>query len=800
MGRYTQKLRDDFKFRLYKDGAAPEEVFSPSFDDNGWESVRIPHDWAANGIFESENDASYRSVVQDGITKSIAHTGRTGALPIVGLGVYRKWINIDAADTGRAVFLEFDGIMWDSNIYVNGKHVYFNHFGYKSFSVDISDYVVFGEKNLIAVAASVYEDCSRWYPGAGIYRNARLVIKNKTHIAYNGILVRQTELTDKFASILISAEHSGDQSVRMNVKITSPTGELVSESEQGKAFGELSGIFTIPEPVRWDIDSPMLYRAEITLLDENGTQLDSDTVIFGLRSFEFTANEGFILNGREVKLSGVCMHHDLGSLGAALNVSALKRQLDILRSMGVNAIRTSHNPPAPELLELCDKMGFVVMDEFFDEWHTPKVKNGYAKYFSEHAKKDVEAIVKRDRNHPSIVLWSIGNEIGEQEQKDGWRAAKLLADTTRKFDPTRPITAGLDRPLPAFENHLTDFIDIVGLNYKPHLYRQLHEAHPDKPLYGSETASCVSTRGVYKLPAQHERPVKKHDDLTVSAYELGAPPWASIPEIEWEAQDDLDYVAGEFVWTGFDYLGEPTPYYDEWPSRSSYFGIVDLAGLKKNRYYGYKARWSKEPVLHVFPHWNWEGMEGKEIPVHVYTNYPEVELFINGVSFGRRRPKADDAIERYRRVWNNAVYAPGTLTAIAYDENGLEAARAQVKTADKPNMIKLYAERSAICADGDDLVYVTAAIVDKDGVVCPNANNRLTFEVTGAGKLLTTDAGDQRETESFARADKKALAGYLVACIKAKTEPGEITVSVSGEGLEGDRITIEAKGVRGVRA
>lgn len=792
MERYTERLCRDFRFRFFAGGTAPDEVYQPDFDDRGWESVRVPHDWAAGGTFERENDLSYMSIMQDGILKPIEHTGRTGALPTVGLGVYRKWIRTEQADAGKKVSLEFDGVMWEAHVYVNGQHVFFNHFGYKSFSVDITDYIVPGENALIAVSAAVYEDCSRWYSGAGIYRNMYLVKKAPVHIAYNGIWIRQLEKARDTASLLITVDHTGDESVQFSAEVYSPSGQVAASVSHGVAFGELSDIFTITRPELWDIDAPNRYTAVVTLLDKDGQVLDNETVKFGVRTIRFCAEEGFFLNGRRVKLNGVCNHHDLGSLGSAMNVSALKRQLKIMREMGVNAIRTSHNPPAPELLELCDEMGFVVMDEFFDEWLSPKIKSGYANYFLEHAEQDVEDIIRRDRNHPCVVLWSIGNEIPEQGEKEGWRVAKLLSDAVYRNDPTRPVTAGFDYPLGAFEHHLTDFVDVVGFNYKPHMYRQLHDAHPSVPVVGTETASCISTRGVYKLPAQRQIPVEKQEDLTVSAYELSAPGWAYYAEREWAAQDDCPYMSGEFVWTGMDYLGEPTPYYSEWPSRSSYFGIVDLAGLPKNRFYGYKAKWTEEPVLHMFPHWNWEGMEGKVVPVHVYSSYPAVELFINGVSQGRKDFSSTDEVARYRLMWNDTVYEPGTVLAVAYDASGREAARTKVCTAGAPARIELRAETDRISADGEELVYCIATIVDEAGNVCPFADNRLTFAVEGAGELLTTDAGDQRETESFARADKKALAGHLVACVRAADVPGEIRISVAGDALEGSSVTVSA--------
>lgn len=799
MERSTTKLAYDWKFRLFPDGTADEAVYSPSFDDSSWETVRVPHDWAISGEFLESNDCSYSAVAADGITKPIEHSGRTGALPIVGLGVYRLRLDIPEEDKGKSISLEFDGVMWDSHVYVNGKHVFFNHFGYKSFSVDVTDFVNYGEPTLIAVAASVYEDCSRWYPGAGIYRNVYLVKKAAEHINYNGIWLRQLEVACGRAAFELSIDYTGPESLKFTADILDPDGNKVCEVSHGTYLGELSDLFTIRDVKLWDIEAPNLYTALITLTDADGNALDNVSVKFGARTFEFTCDHGFFLNGRHVKLNGVCNHHDLGSLGAAVNVAALRRQLRLMRGMGVNAIRTSHNPPSPELLALCDELGFVVMDEFFDEWYRPKVANGYAKYFREHAKQDVTDVIRRDRNHPSVVLWSIGNEIGEQHDPEGWRAAKMLSETCHITDPTRPTTAGFDNPWRAFEHHLADFVDVVGSNYKPHHYGEFHRDHPTMKLIATETASCVSTRGAYHLPAEIAIPCRTHDDLTVSEYDMEAPGWANYAEREFAAQDDCEYVAGEYVWTGMDYLGEPTPYYNEWPSRSSYFGVVDLAGLPKNRYYGYKAHWTDDEVLHVFPHWNWEGMEGQIVPVHVFTSWPEAELFVNGKSYGKRtfgdKSGGDlGEMERYRLMWNDVVYEPGEVRVVAYDGNGNAACEKSVFTAGAPHHIALSADRAAIDADGDDLVYITASVADENGVVCPHADNRLTFAVSGCGELLATDNGDQRETEPFVRPDKKCLAGYCVACVRSlKGEAGRLTLTVTAEGLAGAEISVEVK-------
>ncbi len=797
MERTKTRLHRDWKFKCFPSGVCEEDVYSPSFDDNAWESVRVPHDWAANGVFARENDISYQEVIADGIRKPIEHTGRTGALPIVGKGIYRKWLPIPKEDKGKAITLEFDGIMWESHIYINGKHAHFCHFGYKGFSLDISPLVNYGCDNLIVVEASVFENCSRWYPGAGLYRNAYLVNKDVRHINYNGVWLRQMTVERGNATFELSLDYTGEN-VSFKAEILAPNGEKVADVAHGIYCGELSDIFTIENALLWDIDSPNLYTASITLLDENGNTLDNESVRFGVRTFEFTLENGFFLNGRRVKLNGVCNHHDLGSLGAAVNVAALRRQLIIMREMGVNSIRTSHNPPCPELLDLCDEMGFVVMDEFFDEWYLPKIKNGYAKYYRDHAAEDVIDIIRRDRNHPSVILWSIGNEINEQSDKDGWRAAKMLSDLCHRVDPTRPTTAGFDRPWDAFKNHLPYFVDVVGLNYKPHAYAEFRRDHPWAKLVGTETASCISTRGVYHLPAEIHIPAKEHDDLSISAYDMEAPAWAYYAEREFAYQDDLPYLAGEYVWTGFDYLGEPTPYYSGWPSRSSYFGAVDMCGLPKNRFYGYKAHWTNEPVLHIFPHWNWEGHEGELVPVHAYASANEAELFVNGKSYGKQRlgvrtEGVMGQIERYRFMWNDVVYEAGEIKVVAYDDDGNAVMEKSVFTADKPHHIVLSADRDTIAADGEDLVFITAAVVDENGNVCPHANNRITFTADIA-EVLTTDAGDPREEESFARPDKKCLSGMLVACVRSIEEvTGKLTVTATAEGLISSSITVDVK-------
>ncbi|MBO5358643.1 MAG: DUF4982 domain-containing protein [Clostridia bacterium] len=780
-------LKTNFKFKKFELDTIDESVFAPDFDDSAWRTVRIPHDWAVEGDFLAENDPTVNQIVEDGMKKAQIITGWTGGLPTVGAGVYRKWVKLPKTDK---VFLEFDGVMWNSRIYINGKLAGQNHFGYKSFSVDITDFVNFGEENLIAVYAEVRENSGRWYSGAGIYRNIRLVSKPEAHIAYNGIWVRQSYLDDNMAIMDISAELVNTSG--FTAKITAPDGQQFELVTKGDAV-----LFELEKPILWDVTSPKLYTAEITL--ENGY---SESVKFGIRKCEFT-RQGFFLNGRYLKMKGVCMHHDLGAIGAAFNKSALKRQIEIMKGMGVNAWRTSHNPPAPELLQLCDEMGILVMDEFFDEWRLAKVKNGYSQTFDEHAKQDVIDIIKRDRNHPCVIMWSIGNEIREQWWEDGWLTGKMLYDITKATDPTRPVTACFNGYPQCFTNHLAFYTDIVGLNYKPHTYETNYNKYTDKMLLGSETESCISSRGIYHFPAEICIDKKKWDDLAVSDYGLVAPPWAYYAERELAYQQDNPFVMGEFIWTGFDYLGEPTPYYSEWPSRSSYFGVVDLAGLPKNRYYLYRSVWTDIPTLHIFPHWNWENKIGENVPVHVYTNFDEVELFVNGVSQGKRtfaKKKTEFAdrqdewrnqLERFRLMWDDVVYQPGEITAVAY-KNGKEAMRKTIKTAGAPHSIRLSAYSQSIAADGEDINYITAEIVDKEGNLCPNADNRITFTATGA-EVYATDAGDQRETETFLRSDKKAMSGMLVAVIRSTETAGEVTVTATADGLKSGTVSFRCE-------
>jgi beta-galactosidase len=563
----------------------------------------------------------------------------------------------------------------------------------------------------------------------------------------------------------------------------------------------------VPNPQRWDIDHPHLYEA-VTKVMSDDVALDTYTTPFGIRTIEFNRDKGFLLNGRVLKIRGVCNHHDLGALGTAVNRRAIERQLQIMKGMGVNAIRTSHNPPSPELLEYCDRLGLLVMDEAFDMWRQPKVKNGYSKYFDQWHETDLRDMIRRDRNHPSVIMWSIGNEIPEQSKPEGAVIARSLTAMAHQEDPTRPTTSAFNQWQNAIKNELADAVDIPGFNYSPMEYEHIQKEHPKWIIFGSETASCVSSRGVYHLPLKY---YEKDPSLQVSSYDVVAPPWAYCPDVEFAAQDALPNVLGEFVWTGFDYLGEPTPYGNrsEWPSRSSYFGVVDLAGFPKDRYYAYKSQWTTEPLVHIFPHWNWSGHEGETIPVMAYTNASEVELFLNGKSLGRKKMGVDTVVipvgkkvsethkftSKYRLEWD-VPYQPGILRAVAY-KDGSQVAVDEVHTAGPAARIRLIPDRSRIAADGSDLSFITVRLEDKDGNLCPLAGDIVHFEVNGAGRIEAVDNGSAATTESFQADHRKAFNGLALLIVRSRAgEGGEIRVTATSDGLESASATVAA-GING---
>lgn len=760
-----------------------------NFDDSSWESVKIPHDWAIYGPFDKEIDKQIVKIEQNNEKTATEKTGRTGALPFIGVGWYRTTCKMPELIHDKQVIIAFDGAMSNSEVYVNGTKVGNRPYGYSYFYFDISDYILPGKENVIAVRLHNQPFSSRWYPGAGLYRKVRLIMKNRTSFKHWGHFITTPFISDTLAKVSIRSRVQGDQ-VKIICNIKDAEGKIVAENIATDKFGdEIEQHIAVKNPQRWSLENPYLYTAELQLY-QGDVLKDKEVVRFGIRQVKYSADNGFELNGEKIKFKGVCLHHDLGPIGIAVNKAALKRQLTILKDLGCNAIRSAHNMPSIEQLELCDEMGFLFLAESFDEWKKPKIENGYNLYFDEWVEKDIVNLVQATRNHPCIVMWSAGNEVPDQFGSEGVKRLKMIQDIFHREDPTRPVTVGMDQVKAVMESGFGAVVDVPGLNYRVHLYDEAYERFPQGILLGSETASTVSSRGVYKFPVVSGAD-KTHPDLQCSSYDLEYCNWSNIPEVDFIEQDTKPWVIGEFVWTGFDYLGEPTPYDDYWPSRSSYFGISDLAGLPKDRYYLYRSRWNtQDATLHILPHWNWEGREGETTPVFVYTNYNSAELFINGKSQGIQTKSDSSLLTRYRLMWMDVKYEPGTLKVIAYDDDGKAVAEKSVVTAGKPHRIQLEADRPTISANGEDLCYVTATIVDKNGNPCPLASNRLYFSVKGKGKYRAACNGDATSLEVFHEPTMKVFNGKLVVLVQSSTEAGNIELTVSGEGLRKEKIAV----------
>ena len=761
------------------------DAMAPDYDDSSWQSVVVPHDWAITGEFERNIDLQVVAIEQNGDLQPTEHTGRTGALPYIGVGWYR--LELDLPQNYAHTELLFDGAMAEPIVYVNGKEAGRWANGYNAFNIDITPYLVEG-KNTIAVRLQNLEQSSRWYSGAGLYRPVHLVRTQPIAVENWGITVTTPHVSDSHATVEVKTQLrqplTNDGVVIVHEILNTDSLPLgISKQEKPFSTGASLCQMEVAQPNLWSPESPNLYLLRTQVL-KDGKLCDEVYTRFGIRSIAFSADNGFQLNGQTRKIQGVCLHHDLGPLGSALNKAALRRQLRILKDMGCDAVRTAHNMPSTRQMELCDEMRFMVMADSFDMWLYPKCKNGYNRFFDEWAEKDLVNLVQCHKNHPSIIMWSIGNEIPEQWSNQGARLAKQLQDIVHREDPSRPVTQGLDRVEAAVKSGFAAVMDIPGLNYRTHLYQMAYDNLPQGFILGAETASTVSSRGVYKFPVVEEKGMK-YDDRQCSSYDLEACSWSNIPEEDFMLQDDNDWVVGEFVWTGFDYLGEPTPYDNMWPARSSYFGIVDLAGLPKDRYYLYRSRWNKnEETLHILPHWNWKGREGEITPVYVYTNYPEAELFINGISQGRRSKNPAERLDRYRLRWNDVVYQPGEVKVVAYNEQGEAVAESKVKTAGKPYQIKLEADRNTISADGKDLSFVTVSILDKEGNLCPNAQHSLKFSVKGKGNYRAACNGDASSLESFVKPTMKVFNGQLVVVLQSDETPGDMQLKVSGKGLE----------------
>jgi len=776
----------------------PANAQDPSYDDKAWSNVTVPHDWAIYGPFDKSIDRQIVAIEQNNERVATEKTGRTGSLPYIGTGWYRHHFDLPATAAGQAVTLLFDGAMSRPVVYVNGQKVGEWGYGYNAFHLDITPYVKTGATNVVAVRLENWEESSRWYPGAGLYRPVQLILTNPVHIATWGNWITTPEVTTDYAKVRLQTTlaQPGTQGypeeLVMVTTLKDDKGKLLETATTNQRIGQtFEQVLELPKPQLWSPETPYLYTATTTL-KVGDKVLDETSTRFGVRTISYTPTKGFQLNGKTRKFKGVCLHHDLGPLGAAVNEAAIRRQLTILKDMGCDAVRTAHNMPASMLLDLCDEMGFMVMDEAFDEWKRPKCKNGYNTLFDEWAEKDLVNFVRRDRNHPSIIMWSIGNEVPEQSYKNGSRTAYFLREVIRREDPTRPITAGMDRVDNAIQNQFASTLDVPGLNYRLPKYQISYDLLPQGFILGSETASTISSRGVYKFPVKPGKDVR-YPDMQCSGYDVEACNWSNLPDDDWMWQDDKDWVIGEFVWTGFDYLGEPTPYDDFWPSRSSYFGICDLAGLPKDRFYLYRSRWNtQESTLHILPHWNWKGREGEVTPVFVYTNYPTAELFVNGQSQGRRT-KGKEGLERYRLMWNDVVYQPGELTVVAYDDKGQKMDTRTVKTAGKAARIVLEADRNTLKADGKDLAFVTVHVVDKDGNPCPDAAHQLQFEVSGAGTYRAACNGDATSVEQFHLPTMKLFSGKLVALVQSAEKAGNITLTVKGKGLKTAKLTLNAQ-------
>ena len=820
-----------------------------SRDRQTWQTVSVPHDWAISGPFDKKWDLQVVAIVQNGEKEPTEKSGRSGALPWIGEGHYKRTFSIPEGFKGHAELL-FDGAMAEPTVSINGQKAGYWAYGYNTFRVDITSFVKTGE-NLLEVDLQNVEESSRWYPGAGIYRPVTLILTPQQARIDDWGITTKTELNkEKTKSgkgvtkltvevpILDAA-----QGLPVTMELIAPDGKdrvWCSPAPMRKGSTTAIGTFMIPDAKLWTPETPYLYTLRVNLcdgksapnvFDDFGKLIDRKTMKVGLRTVKVSKEGGFQLNGVRRKLKGVCLHHDLGPLGAAVNKAALIRQIKTMKAMGCDAIRTSHNMPSQWQMDICDSLGMMVMAESFDMWVYPKCKNGYARFFREWADRDITNLVVANRHHPSIVMWSIGNEIPEQGMAGGREMAAHLQDLCHQLDPTRPVTQGCDRPDNAAATGFLQTMDVPGLNYRLHRYQDTYNKLWHGFLLGSETTSTVSSRGVYKFPVKtddnsrysswskdYDPQAIKTADGQCSGYDVEYCSWSNLPDDDWRWQEDYPWVIGEFVWTGYDYLGEPSPYDEYWPSRSSYFGICDLAGLPKDRYWLYRSHWNRdEHTIHLLPHWTWPDRKGEVTPVYCYTDYPEGELFVNGKSQGRIKKvkeepgkwDAKNRLDRFRLRWNNVRYEPGELKVVVYDEQGRQAGTRVVRTAGAPARLKLDVwtqqsdlspiaatadgqpqRPSTLKADGQDLAFVTVSLVDKNGTLIPNAADQLQFEVQGAGTFRAVCNGDATSLEPFTQPTMKLFNGQLVAVVQAADKAGLLTLKVSDAQR---RLTAKAK-------
>ena len=779
--RWETEFNRNWKFHL----GDVESAQDPKFDDAGWRVLSLPHDWSIEGKFSPDNPA----------------TPGGGALP-GGVGWYRKHFTLPDEQNGKLVFIDFDGVYMNSDVWINGFHLGNRPNGYISFRYELTPYLRKGSlDNVIAVRVdNSKQPNSRWYSGSGIYRNVHLVAVNPVHVDHWGTCITTPEVSEQSAAIEIKTtvrnSSDGDQKISCETVIYDGSNHVISRSVSDSLVPAESSVVMmrhcrVVNPELWSLDQPHLYFA-MTRIADGDKMLDDYETVFGIRTFHFDPDSGFFLNGKPVKIRGVCDHHDLGCLGAAVHRRALERQIEILKDMGANSIRTSHNPPAPELLDLCDRMGILVMDEMFDMWKKKKTPYDFALYWDDWHQRDLTDFIMRDRNHPSVIIWSIGNEILEQWDPSGTPIAKELAGIVRSLDTTRPITSACNDPRPDNFIIRSKELDLIGYNYHQQDFESFHETFPGQVFIATETNSGLATRGCYDMPSDSIRrwPIRwdipftsGNPDNTCSAYDNCSAPWGSTQEETWKIVRKHAFLSGVYIWTGFDYLGEPTPY--GWPSRSSYFGLVDLAGFPKDTYYFYKGEWTDEPMLHVFPHWNWQ--ENETVDVWAYTNCEEAELFLDGVSMGTRK-KTDDTLHMMWRL----NFEPGTLKVIGL-KNGKTIIAREVHTAGVPERLTLEADRKKIKADSRDLSFVTVTVRDKRGVMVPYADNLVHFNLTGEGTLIGVDNGLQTSHEPFRANYRKAFNGLCLAVIQSTDRSGKIVLKASADGLTGDEITIQSK-------
>ncbi|WP_200816396.1 beta-galactosidase GalB [Pedobacter nyackensis] len=789
------------RYGLQPDGTRKEEpsgLEASGFEDISWKKLNLPHDWAITGPFRIDLE------------------GATGKLPWKGIGWYRKHFTVNGSDAGKRVFVDFDGAMANAKVWLNGKYIGTWPYGYSSFRMDLTPFLQFGKENVLAVRLDTENWDSRWYPGAGIYRHVWLVKTDPIHVNHYGTYITTPQVSDQNAVVNIETtinnqslksekaivktslfELDASDKPTLKVAVTKDTIIVINPGEKKLT----SSRAVIDMPKRWSIESPHRYVAQTTI-HIKGKVVDTYFTPFGIRTLEFTAKNGFLLNGKRVQIQGTCNHHDLGALGAAFNLSALTRQLKLLKEMGCNSLRTSHNPPAPELLELADKMGFLVWDEAFDSWKKGKRKNDYNKIFDEWHEKDLMALVHRDRNHPSVFIWSIGNEVMEQQNVE---LTKHLVDIVHREDPTRPVSNGYNDPDGGRNSGAVVALDLMGVNYffdqQPRW--DADPRYANKPTLGSETSSCVSSRGEYFFGGT------EYKNWQITSYDVAKPGWGCSPDEQFRTNAKYPHLLGEYVWTGFDYLGEPTPYNSDEtnllnfradaskkeelekqlalirknnpPSRSSYFGIIDLAGFPKDRFYSYQAHWRPDfPMAHILPHWNWPERIDSITPVHVYTSGDEAELFLNGKSLGRKikAPGKD-----FRLVWDKVMYKPGVLKVVSY-KNGKLWATDVVKTTGVMSKLTLSADRKTIKSDKDDLCFITVKVTDESGLIVPRSNPSIRFSIEGPGEIVATDNGDATSFVSFQNHERPAFNGMALVIVKArKGAKGIITVKAESKGL-----------------